>query len=132
MANGSVELLNVDQMLAEIRARLNEGAERVENKALREGGEIFAAAQRAKVPYNQKGSGRHIRDDIKVSGVRRDDGEKFVVIGPIKKSSWRSHFYEFGTVKMPARPFIYPSFHENKARVAQFIAAEFREGLRNG
>ncbi|MGF7046396.1 HK97 gp10 family phage protein [Paenibacillus sp. DS2015] len=132
MGNGSVELLGVEQMLAEIRSRLNAGAERIENKALREGGEMFAEAQRAKVPYDQSGSGRHIRDDIKVSGVRRDDGIKFVVIGPGKKTGWRSHFYEFGTAKMSARPFIYPSFHENKARVGQFIADEFRKGLNNG
>lgn len=129
--SGSAELLNVDQMLAEIRSRLASGADKIEKKALREGGEIFAEAQRAMAPYSNRDS-IHIRDNIKVSGVKQDDGDKFVLIGPVKKVGWRVHFSEFGTVKSAAQPFIYPSFHENKARVARFMADEFREGLRNG
>ncbi|WP_339273620.1 HK97-gp10 family putative phage morphogenesis protein [Paenibacillus sp. FSL W8-0426] len=115
-------------MLAAIRQKLGEGAQQLENKALREGGEIFAAAQRNSVAVSQIDH-LHIRDDIKVSGVRSNDGDKFVAIGPGKKTGWRAHFLEFGTSKMPAKPFIYPSFHEQKARVAQFMASELRKAL---
>lgn len=125
---GRVELQGVNQMLAAIRQKLGEGAQQLENKALREGGEIFAAAQRNSVAVSQIDH-LHIRDDIKVSGVRSNDGDKFVAIGPGKKTGWRAHFLEFGTSKMPAKPFIYPSFHEQKARVAQFMASELRKAL---
>lgn len=125
---GRVELQGVEQMLAAIRQKMGDGAKTLENKALREGGQIFATAQRDKVPVSNIDH-LHIRDDIKVSGVRSKDGDKYVAIGPGKDTGWRAHFLEFGTSKMNAQPFIYPSFHEQKARVAQFMAAELRAAL---
>ncbi|PWW37399.1 MULTISPECIES: HK97-gp10 family putative phage morphogenesis protein [Paenibacillus] len=125
---GRVELQGVEQMLAAIRQKMGDGAKTLENKALREGGEIFAAAQRESVAvsgYNHL----HIKDDIKVSSVRSKNGDKYVAIGPGKATGWRAHFLEFGTSKMPAQPFIYPSFHEQKARVAQFMASEFSKAM---
>ncbi|MGF6356763.1 HK97 gp10 family phage protein [Paenibacillus sp. 4624] len=123
-----IELQGVEQMLSAIRQKLGEGAKSLENSTLRAGGEIFAAGQREKVAVSNIDH-LHIRDDIKVSGVRADDGDKYVAVGPGKKTGWRAHFLEFGTSKMPAQPFIYPSFHEQKSKVAQFIAAELRKAL---
>lgn len=125
---GRIELQGVDQMLAAIRQKMGDGAKKLENSTLREGGEIFAVAQRERVPVSDIDH-LHIRDDIKVSGVRAKEGEKYVAVGPGKATGWRAHFLEFGTSKMNAQPFIYPSFHEQKARVAQFMAAEFRAAL---
>ncbi|CAI6023545.1 hypothetical protein PAECIP112173_00347 [Paenibacillus sp. JJ-100] len=125
---GRVELQGVDQMLAVIRQKLGDGAEKLEKKTLREGGEIFAAAQRESVAVSNIDH-LHIRDDIKVSGVRSEDGDKYVAVGPGKATGWRAHFLEFGTSKMPAQPFIYPSFHEQKDRVARFMAAELRNAM---
>ncbi|WP_413373294.1 HK97-gp10 family putative phage morphogenesis protein [Paenibacillus taichungensis] len=125
---GKVELQGVDQMLAAIRQKLGDGAKKLENSTLREGGEIFAAAQRELVAVSEIDH-LHMRDDIKVSSVRSNDGDKYVAVGPGKATGWRAHFLELGTSKMPAQPFIYPSFHEQKARVTQFMASEFRKAL---
>lgn len=125
---GRVELQGVDQMISAIRQKLGEGAKKMENETLRSGGEIFAAAQRDSVAVSDINH-LHIKDDIKVSSVRSKDGDKYVAIGPGKATGWRAHFLEFGTSKMPAQPFIYPSFHEQKARVAAFMASEFRKAL---
>ncbi|MCM3291824.1 HK97 gp10 family phage protein [Paenibacillus sp. MER 180] len=131
MANGSVELVGIDVMIQALRSKLGAGAARLENKALYEGGEIIADAQREKVSVSDKAS-LHMRDDIKVSRVRREDGVKFVLIGPGKETGWRAHFLEFGTKKTPAQPFIYPAFHEKKAAVESHMAREFQMGVRDG
>lgn len=131
MANGRVELAGVDAMLQSLRAKLGAGAARIENKALQESGEIIAAAQREKVAVSDKAS-MHMRDDIKVSRVRRQDGVKYVLIGPGKETGWRAHFLEFGTKKAPAQPFIYPAFHEQKVAVERHMAREFQKGVTGG
>ncbi|OAB48461.1 HK97-gp10 family putative phage morphogenesis protein [Paenibacillus antarcticus] len=123
-----VELQGVDQMLESIRRKMNSGIFRLENQGLREGGEIFAEGQREKVSVSSIDH-LHMRDDINVSPVRREDGLRFVTIGPGNKTKWRAHFDEYGTKNHSARPFIYPSFHENKSRVSQFLSAEFRKGM---
>ncbi|MGW8823356.1 HK97-gp10 family putative phage morphogenesis protein [Paenibacillus lautus] len=127
MRNG-VELIGVEQMLGSIRQKLNSGVDRLENQGLRAAGEIFADAQREKVAVSTVDH-VHIRDDIKVSNVRRDMGERYVNIGPGIKTGWRAHFLEFGTRKTPAQPFIYPAFHENRERVAQLLASYMRGGM---
>ncbi|MFW5437116.1 HK97-gp10 family putative phage morphogenesis protein [Paenibacillus apiarius] len=131
MAEGKVELQGINEMLHALRSKMGSGAARLEHKALQEGGEIIAAAQREKVAVSDKAS-LHMRDDIKVSRVRRQDGVKFVLIGPGKGTGWRAHFLEFGTKKTPAQPFIYPAFHEQKAAVERHMAREFQIGVRDG
>ncbi|MNW60480.1 hypothetical protein D3C74_384700 [compost metagenome] len=124
-----VELQGGDEMIASIRRRLASGVQRLENQGLREVGEILAEAQRQMAPRSDFDK-VHIQDDIKVSPVRREDGMKVIRIGPSKRTSWRAHLSEFGSKNNQAHPFIYPSFHENKARVIQLLASVQREGMR--
>lgn len=131
MAEGRIELQGINEMLQALRSKLGAGAARLENKALQAGGEIIAEAQRERVAVSDKAS-LHMRDDIKVSRVRRQDGVKFVLIGPGKETGWRAHFLEFGTKKAPAQPFIYPAFHEQKGAVEQHMIGEFKRGVRDG
>ncbi len=123
-----VELQGVDQMLAAIQRKLASGVARLENQGLREAGEILAEAQRNHVPISSIDH-LHMRDDIRVSRVRRIDGLKVITIGPGKKTAWRAHFSEFGTKHSPAQPFIYPAFHENKERITRLLATVQREGM---
>ncbi|MBG9734550.1 HK97-gp10 family putative phage morphogenesis protein [Paenibacillus alvei] len=131
MADGRIELQGVDEMLRTIRARMGNGAERLVNKGLRGAGEIIADAQREKVAVSDRAT-QHIRDDIRVSGVRRVDGVKFVLIGQSKKTSWRAHLLEFGTKKTTAQPYIYPAFVEEKDAAKQYMIQEFQKGVRDG
>ncbi|MFU1798207.1 HK97-gp10 family putative phage morphogenesis protein [Paenibacillus azoreducens] len=118
-------------MQAIIRRKIEAGIVRMENQGLKEGGEIFAEAQREKVPVSSI-EHLHMKDDIKVSSVRRGDGIRFIVVGQGKKTRWRAHFSEFGTKNQHAEPFIYPAFHENKDRVAQLLADMQRRGMAEG
>lgn len=127
----SVELQGVEQMLDSIRSKLSSGVTRVENQGLRAAGEILADAQREKVKRSDI-EHTHIQDNIRVSGVRRGDGIRFVAVGPGKETAWRARFLEDGTRNMPAQPFIYPAAHENKALIAQLLASYYRRGMRDG
>ncbi|MYX18861.1 hypothetical protein GTY77_02045 [Streptomyces sp. SID8380] len=125
----SVDIEGVERMLATIRQKINSGVERMENQGLRAAGEIIATSQREKVAVSTI-EHVHIKDTIKVSNVRRGDGMRYVLIGASKETAWRVHFLENGTKRQPAQPFIYPSFHENKARISQFMSIEMRRGMR--
>lgn len=127
----SVELQGVEQMLESIRSKLSSGVTRVENEGLRAAGEILAAAQRDKVAVSTIDH-KHIRDDIRVSNVRRGDGIRYITVGPGKETAWRARFLEDGTRNMSAQPFIYPAAHENKALIAQLLASYYRRGMRDG
>ena len=128
-----VELQGSEQMMAAIRQKLMSGVQRLENQGLRAAGEIIADAQRSIVVESdiERVHSVHIKDDIKVSGVRRDGemGERYILIGTSRKTSWRVHFVEYGTKKVAPRPFIYPAFHENKDRIAQLLAGALKRGM---
>ena len=124
---GRIEF-NADAYLAEIRQRLGSGADRMESKGLRAAGQPIAEAQRSHINRSNR-SGIHAQDDIKVSNVRRKDGQKYVLIGAGKKTSWRGHFREFGTSKMSPQPWAQPGFEEGKGAALQILIEEFRRGL---
>lgn len=126
-----VKLEGVEQMLESIRSKLSSGVARVENQGLRAAGEILADAQREKVAVSTIDH-KHIRDDIRVSNVRRGDGIRYITVGPGKETAWRARFLEDGTRSMPAQPFIYPAAHENKALIAQLLASYYRRGMCDG
>ncbi|WP_419877990.1 HK97-gp10 family putative phage morphogenesis protein [Brevibacillus centrosporus] len=125
------ELTGIDEILRAVRQRLEAGSARVERNALKAAGEAVAGSMRQKVAVSNMSYARHTRDNITVSGIRRKDGLKYVLIGPNKKVSWRAHFIEFGTSNQSAQPFIEPAFREKKDEALQILAEELRKGLRN-
>ena len=127
-----IKIEGIPELLTAIRVKLGKAAERVENRGLRMAGEVIAEEMRSRVNVSNKSGPdyTHIRDDIKVSGVRRKEGDKHVLVGPGKETGWRARFLEFGTVKMAARPFIYPAFEAKKDEAMAVMAEEFRKGLR--
>lgn len=130
MARNGIELTGIDELLNQLRRKLQNASARVENKALQAAGEPIAEAMREKVNRSGYKYAYHIKDNIRVSRVQRREGVKYVLIGPTKKVGWRAHFLEFGTSKMSARPFAEPSFHEKKGEALQILADEMRKGLR--
>ncbi|RNB90159.1 HK97 gp10 family phage protein [Brevibacillus nitrificans] len=124
------ELTGIDEILRAVRQRLEAGSARVERNALKAAGEAVAGSMQQKVAVSNLSYARHTRDNITVSGIRRKDGLKYVLIGPNKKVSWRAHFIEFGTSNQSAQPFIEPAFREKKDEALQILAEELRKGLR--
>jgi HK97 gp10 family phage protein len=69
-----------------------------------------------------------LKNSITVSGVRTQDGVKYVAIGP-SKDGWYGKFLEFGTVKMRAKPFMAPGYENGKEQATATIKEELRRGL---
>ena len=128
--SGKIELLGVDELLADIRARLGNGAKRIENKGLRQAAQAIADTQKGIVAVSDR-SGTHIKDDIRVSGVRRDKlyGTRYVLVGGTKLTKWRHHFLEFGSSKQNPQPFIQPAFDQSKDEAISTLIDHLRKGL---
>lgn len=67
-----------------------------------------------------------LKDDLAIADS--DDGLS-VLIGPAGDTSWRAHFIEFGTVHMPAEPFIRPAFDHVEGQVTAKIARDLRSDI---
>lgn len=138
-----IELQGMETVLAEMRRRLGNASERVVNKGLRSGGEIIrqetsARAPRSDIPRKPGGkqtwrTGKHAADNIKLSKITKEDGMRVIRIG-IQRGDTHKYFYlkffEFGTSKMPAKPFVEPAFHARKKDALLKMAEEFSKGLR--
>lgn len=129
MAKRGMQLQGIDKLLFELRTRGEAASKRVESKALRVAGESMADDMRKRAPYSSLDK-VHLKENITVTGVRRKDGVKYVLVGPNKRVSWRAHFPEFGTSKMAATPYITPAFIAKRKEALNILAKELRKGLR--
>ena len=118
-----LELEGIENLIAEVE-KLGAKGNRIENKALREAGDIVKQAIKQEVPVR---TGR-LKRSIEASGIRTKDGIKHVAVGP-GKDGYYGKFVEFGTVKMKAKPFMAPSYEKSKAAAMEKIAEELRKGL---
>ncbi|WP_342488656.1 HK97-gp10 family putative phage morphogenesis protein [Bacillus sp. FSL M8-0266] len=94
-----------DQVISDLM-RVADDVQKVEDIALKTGGEIIAAEQRKTVGVSDKQQ-PHIKDNIVVSRSKENKAlEKFVTIGGNGKVNYRVRFLEYGTSKMSPHPFI--------------------------
>lgn len=94
----------------------------VERKALEKAGEHLQNAITNSVPVRTGA----LKGTITKSAVM--DGKIF--IGPSQQGpAFRAHFLEYGTSKMSAKPFMRPTFEQEKSRLEQIIKDEIRRGL---
>jgi HK97 gp10 family phage protein len=108
----------------ELLAALNQLSARVSKsvqlEALREGAAPIQRAMSALAPYEP--GKPDLRDNILVANSRgRDRQETAVAVGPSRLAFYGS-FFEFGTSKLPARPFMRPAFDENWQKSLKLIA----------
>jgi HK97 gp10 family phage protein len=109
--------------------------------ALREGAEQVRDDAKSRVPVNTGA----LRDYIKVIKGKSRDGLSWLVGLPKPKSGRRKKkiewpfygiFVEFGTVKMRARPFLFPAFESRKravfARVRKAVDTALERTARGG
>ena len=94
----------------------------VEKKAmdrLEEAGEFVADRARQKVPVL---SGK-LRDSIRVTRLKGDPKQNIrVYAGSRQKGgAFYAHMVEYGTVKMPAKPFLRPALNECKGRIRRIV-----------
>jgi HK97 gp10 family phage protein len=118
-----LEIEGIDNLIAEVE-KLGVKGNRIENKALREAGEVVKEAIKQEAPQ-RTGT---LKKSIETSGIKTKDGVKHVEVGP-DKEGWYGKFVEFGTVKMRANPFMARGYETSKERSVDKIAEELRKGL---
>ena len=118
-----LELEGIENLITEVE-KLGAKGNRIENKALREAGDIVKEAIKGEVPVRTG----NLKRSIETSNVRTKDGIKHVAVGP-DKDGYYGKFVEFSTAKMKARPFMAPGYEKSKAAALEKISEELREGL---
>ncbi len=118
-----LDLDGMDALLDAVQ-RLGSEGRKIENKALKEAGAVMKEALQNETPVR---TGK-LKNSITVSGVKTQDGVKYVEVGP-NKDGWYGKFIEFGTVKMRAKPFMAPGYENGKDRATATIKEELRRGL---
>lgn len=123
-----MSVTGMDELLLRLQS-LGDGAKRVENRALRAGGQRLAEEMKRHVNVSSRNE-VHVRDDIQVSDVKTKGGVKLVEVGVGKATAWRAKFLEFGTSKMTPRPFVQPAVDTAKDEVLTAIRETIREALK--
>ena len=97
--------------------------EEVTNTALEKAGEHLREAFSNTVPV--------LSGALQESMVKSEVVDGKILIGPSQQGpSFRAHFVEFGTSKMPARPFMRPAFENEKPTLEKIMGEEIRKGLK--
>ena len=124
-----IELQGMQELIDKL-TELGKKGSRIENKALLAAAKPILDDAVATNAFNDR-SGKG-RAGIKISRVKTKGDTKTVLIG-IEKGDISEIFYlkflEFGTSKMPARPFLGPAYERNKGEAIRILKYEFRKGL---
>ena len=125
-----IELKGVDQILDKL-SRMGSNITRLENKALKNAAEPVLEDAKTTNAFNDR-SGR-LRKGLKISGVKKKEGVKYILIGVDKSDNSKifyGKFLEFGTSKISARPFLQPAYEKNREEIQKTIAETLKEGLK--
>lgn len=111
--------------LDELRAKLNRmsNAEQIKTSALEKSGEHLRKAIADSTPV--------LTGALKEAIVKGEVTDGKILIGPSQQGpAFRAHFVEFGTSKMKAKPFLRPTFEQEKSTIERIMADEIRKGLK--
>ncbi len=126
--SASVSVEGIEELIASFE-RMGKDMDRVANAALKEGGQVIV--EEAKSILSSEGHivTGNLMDGLSVSGVKGGKGGKYVEAGITKgdnSSIYYGKFLEWGTVKMPAYPFLAPAFESKKNEVQDTIANKIK------
>lgn len=117
--------------IEELQKRLEEMGRKgssLENKALIAGAEII----NREIIRNAPERTGHAKKFLKVSKVSKEKGIKVVKVGISKgdnSEAFYLKFHEYGTSKMPARPFMRPAFERKRKEALEATHKVIKEGL---
>lgn len=117
--------------LDKLQKRLDEMGRKgstLENKALIAGAEII----NREIIRNAPERTGHAKKFLKVSKVSKEKGIKVVKVGISKgdnSEAFYLKFHEYGTSKMPARPFMRPAFERKRKEALEATHKVIKEGL---
>lgn len=118
-----LRLDGVENLLTEL-GRLGKEGEKIERIVLVKAGEKVKEAIVKEAPHRTG----NLRDNIKVTKLKKVDGAAFVEVYP-SKNAFYAAFLEFGTTKMKADPFMSRGYENSKEDVEELIVEEIKKGL---
>ncbi|MGE6895766.1 HK97-gp10 family putative phage morphogenesis protein [Priestia flexa] len=104
---------------------LEQLGDRILQKALKAGAEVLREEIKKRAPRSDMNK-EHLADNIIISKVIQGH----IDIGPDAKKAFYARFVEFGTVNMPAQPFIEPAFLAVKDKIQAVMAEVVQEELK--
>ncbi|MHC6181008.1 HK97-gp10 family putative phage morphogenesis protein [Clostridium sp. JNZ X4-2] len=125
-----IVLKGVDEILDKL-SRMGSNITRLENKALKNAAEPVLEDAKVTNAFNDR-SGR-LREGLKISGVKKKEGVKYILVGVDKSDNSKifyGKFLEFGTSKISARPFLQPAYEKNREEIQKTIAETLKKGLK--
>ncbi|HDK7182949.1 TPA: HK97 gp10 family phage protein [Clostridium botulinum] len=123
----SMELGGMDELIRKIED-IGKAGTRIENAALKKAGELIVEEAKNNVPVKTE----KLKKGLKVSGVHKKNGNKFVLAGIQKGDNSRifyGKFLEFGTSKMKAQPFMGQAYESKKEEAKEIIKQELKNAL---
>jgi len=126
----NIELTGVDEILNKLQ-QIGANLGKLENKALKNAAEPVLEDAKATNAFKNR-SGK-LRKGLKITNVKKKDGMKYILVGVDRGDNsavFYGKFIEFGTSKMPARPFLQPAYEKNKNNIKRTIAETLKEGLK--
>ena len=119
----SLELEGMENLLNELE-KLGVAGEKIERIALVRAGEKVKDAIVREAPHRTG----NLKQNIKVSNLKRLDGGAFVEVYP-SKNVFYAAFLEYGTTKMKADPFMSRGYETSKEDAEKTIEEEIKKGL---
>lgn len=109
---------------------LKYGIDRDARKAIREGADAFAEELRGETPVwsGEKADPKHMRDDIRATGVRDVDGELEAKVGYGKETGYRVHFPNSGTSRQDPQHFVEETQSKMRGKVVQIFLKHLKVG----
>jgi HK97 gp10 family phage protein len=136
----TVKVEGLSQLGERMRTLSEDVNKRIGRAAVAAGSNVIAKAAKAKVPADTGNLRRNIITKRLPPGEARLTSEFIVTVrkGRVTKKqkerglkdAFYGGFLEFGTVKMPPRPFLRPAFDENKAQAVQAIKERIEARLK--
>lgn len=144
-----VEFFGMSNLIEKLEAT-NGRFNTVENQALKAGAQpMLEDMKNTNAFKDQTGN---LRKSLKISGIKRSGGRKFVWVGDVDAKCGYSWWVEFGhsvgqskknmsakdkragkldkVTYAPARPFVAPAFERHKHEAIEIIKAELRQAIR--
>ena len=131
MSNAGIDFSCIDKLQDKLKEMGRKGSQ-IENKALLAGAEIINNEIIKNAPVRKKNS-QYSKQKLKLSKVTKEKGIKVVKIGILKEDNSEAFylkFYEWGTSKQVARPFMKPAFDKKRKEAVNKMAEIIKKELK--
>lgn len=120
----NIQLLGMEDLTRQIKRLAN--VEQITEEALNAGAEYFREVLESEVYSHGLTERSGNSGESFVIDTRIVDGAINVGISNQDNDAFYLYFHEWGTSKMPARPFMRPTFENHQAYIAQSMAEKIR------